>query len=61
MALVGNISRYIIQEMALKSGDANQKKNAVIADAKAWLLANHPALVDTLTVNGTLYKYFDER
>lgn len=60
MALVGNISYYILQEMAKKADDnADARKNAVIADAKAWLIANHPELVDVIDLNGTLYAYLD--
>lgn len=60
MALVGNISYYILQEMAKKANaDADARKNAVIADAKAWLAANFPALVDVIDLNGTLYAYLD--
>ena len=60
MALVGNISYYILQEMAKKANaDADARKNAVIADAKAWLAINHPELVDVIDLNGTLYAYLD--
>jgi hypothetical protein len=60
MALVGNISYYILQEMAKKADDnADARKNAVIADAKSWLATNHPELVDVIDLNGTLYAYLD--
>lgn len=46
--------------MAKKADDnADARKNAVIADAKAWLALNFPALVDVIDLNGTLYAYLD--